>query len=134
MSSTSAISPTSVAALSNVHTDPLVQFTLEKLDDLKAKDMLVLDVRNQTSMTNYMIIATGTSTQHVKSLAQNLIQESKHKALDIIGHEGVLSGEWALIDLNEVVVHIMLGAVREYYQLEKLWSMDTEPALKTLRS
>jgi len=115
-------------------TDALVQFTLEKLDDLKAKEVLALDVRNQTSMTHYMIIATGTSTQHVKSLAQNLIQESKQKSLDIIGHEGVLTGEWALVDLGDVVVHIMLAGVREYYQLEKLWSMDiTEPALKTLR-
>ncbi len=112
---------------------PVLDFALAKLEDLKAKEIIVLDVRNQTSMTNYMVIATGTSTQHVKSLAQNLIQESKQKSLDIIGHEGVVLGEWALVDLNEVVVHIMLGPVREYYQLEKLWSVETEPALKNLR-
>lgn len=104
---------------------PLIQFVLEKLDDIKAKEIIVLDVSNQTALTDYMVIATGTSTQHVRSIAENLMTEAKKDHRHLVGHEGLSMGEWALVDLNDVLVHVMLPQARTYYELEKLWSVET---------
>lgn len=103
----------------------LVKFIVEKCDDLKAKDITVLDVQGQTAMTDHMIVVSGTSSQHVRSIASNLITEAKHAKLPISGSEGQETGEWVLVDLGDAVVHVMLPAVREYYQIEKLWSVDS---------
>lgn len=103
------------------------------LEDMKAADIAVLDVRGKTSITDYFIIASGTSDRHVKSLAETVAFQAKQAGQAPIGMEGVTEGEWALVDLNGVVLHAMLPKVRDYYQLEKLWSVDVEAAEKLSR-
>ncbi|MES9833946.1 MAG: ribosome silencing factor [Candidatus Thiodiazotropha sp. LLP2] len=104
--------------------EALRDIVLEILDDMKAKDVVVLDVRGKTSITDIMIIASGTSDRHVKSIAQGVEFKAKQSGEMPLGTEGVEDGEWALVDLNGVVVHVMLPKVRDFYHLERLWSLD----------
>ena len=104
----------------------LEETVINALDELKAVDIKVLDVRQLTSITDIMIIASGTSARQVRSLAQKVIEEVKKINIYPLGSEGEDQGEWALIDLGDIVVHIMQPGIREYYQLEKLWSVDSK--------
>jgi len=106
--------------------DKLTELVFAALDDLKAVDVRVLDVREKTNVTDVMVIATGTSARHVKSLANNVIVEAKKNGETPIGIEGEDAGEWVLVDLGDVVVHVLQAEIRDFYQLEKLW--DTEAA------
>lgn len=99
----------------------LVQNTLE---DMKAVDIVSLDVVGKSSLTDVLFFATGNSTRHVKSIADEVGIKAKEAGLDILGIEGKGSAEWVLVDLNDVIVHIMLAKTREFYQLEKLWEAD----------
>jgi ribosome-associated protein len=102
--------------------DQLKQLVLDTLDDMKAKDVQVLDVRGKTSVTDFMIVASGTSDRHVKAVAETVAFRAKEAGETPLGTEGVSEGEWALVDLNSVVVHVMLPKVRDFYALERLWS------------
>ncbi len=102
--------------------EKLKDLVMQALDDVKARDVLSLDVRELTSVTDFMIIASGTSNQHVKSLAANVVQEAKKHKQRPIGTEGENAGEWVLVDFGDVVVHVMLPDTRRFYDLEKLWS------------
>lgn len=101
---------------STLHTDIITVLT-----DYKAKDITVLNVSPITDITDVMIICTGNSNRHIKTLADYLVSMAKKKGATILGVEGEKEGEWVLIDLVDVIVHIMLPAVREFYNLEKLW-------------
>ncbi len=93
------------------------------LDDQKGRDIVTLDVRNMTDITDYMLICTGTSNRHVKSLADNVALELKHQGNPALGIEGLDNKpEWALVDFGEVVVHVMLPETRNFYDLERLWT------------
>ena len=105
----------------------LLQIVTDALDDLKAVNVKVLDVRGKTSITDIMVVATGTSSRHVKSLADNVTQQAKQAGIPPMGVEGEDVGEWALIDLGDVVVHIMQADIRDFYQLEKLWDTENLP-------
>lgn len=98
---------------------------LNALEDLKAIDITALDVRSLTNITDYMLIATGTSARHIKAIADNVLEQAHKHGLSVLGIEGI-EGEtdWVLIDLNNVVVHVMLASAREFYELEKLWAMQ----------
>ena len=99
----------------------LVQNSLE---DMKAVDIVQIDVSGKSSMTDVLFFATGNSTRHVKSIAENVVVDAKKSKLDVLGTEGKGSSEWVLVDLNDVIVHVMLENTREFYQLEKLWEAD----------
>lgn len=99
----------------------LIQLVTKTLTDMKAQDIEVMDVRDKTSITDTMILASGTSDRHVKSCAEAVAFRAKEAGEAALGTEGLQDGQWALVDLNSVVVHVMLPKVRDYYQLERLW-------------
>lgn len=104
-----------------MQTEALKNVVLTALEDLKAKDVTVLDVSKRTSVTDYMIIASGNSSRHVKSLAQNVADEAKQNGHRPLGVEGGATSDWVLVDLGEIVVHVMMPSTREFYDLERFW-------------
>jgi len=114
---TSAKAPTTVAKPS------LKTIVLAALDDMKALEVKVLDVRGLTDIADTMVIASGTSDRHVKSMAQRVVEKTKEAGFRPHGVEGQQDGDWVLIDLHDMIVHVMLPRVREFYGLEKLWDM-----------
>lgn len=109
-------------------TQTLLATALDALDDLKAKDVISLDVRSLTSLADVMVIASGTSSRHVKSLADNVLEKVKAAGFRPLGQEGERDGEWILIDLAGVIVHVMLPATRAFYDLERLWTPSAHTA------
>ena len=104
--------------------DELRNLARKALEDLKAEDIIEMDVRDKTSVTDYIVVASGTSNRHVKSIANNVVVEAKHAGVQPLGVEGEDQAEWVLVDLGDVVVHVMQPQVREFYDLESLWQMD----------
>ncbi len=105
----------------------LAKVAVNALEDLKGQDIKVLDVQKLTSVTDTMVICSGTSTRHVSSLAQNVAEEAKKAGHRPMGIEGKDTGEWVLVDLGDVVVHVMQPQARLHYQLEKLWTVEEDP-------
>ena len=103
--------------------DRLLDIVLAALDDMKGVDVRVIDVRELTSITDRMVIVSGTSTRHVKALADNVALQAKQNGYQPLGVEGENAAEWVLVDLADVVVHIMMPEIRDFYALEKLWSV-----------
>jgi ribosome-associated protein len=132
--SSSASKPVkSAPAKSNpVKTDPVEQLrkqVINALEELKAKDVREIDVRGKTSIADMLIIASGTSTRHVKSIADEVVKYAKKAGMMPLGVEGQREAEWVLVDLGDIVVHVMLPRVREFYGLERLWTVgDDVPA------
>jgi ribosome-associated protein len=108
----------------------LKSVVLEALDDMKALEVKVLDVRGLTDIADYMVIASGTSDRHVRSVAQRVVEKTKQAGFRPHGVEGQQDGDWVLIDLHEYIVHVMLPRVREFYGLEKLWDMTAKRAVR----
>ena len=104
-----------------MNSEELEKLAIFALEDVKAQDITSIDVRDKTSVTDYMVIATGSSSRHVKSLADNVLEKVKEQGVRPLGSEGLDSGEWALLDLGDVVVHVMQAATRQFYDLERLW-------------
>ena len=104
-----------------MESEPLKELVIEALDDLKAVNTVSLDVTDLTDVLDYMVVASGTSNRHVKSLADNVCMEAKKQGMRPIGVEGQDAGEWVLVDFGDVVVHLMLPATRDFYDLERLW-------------
>ena len=110
--------PTPEALLKQVHA---------ALEEMKAKDTIEIDVRGKTSIADYLVVASGTSTRHVKSVADEVVQFAKKCGVMPLGVEGEREAEWVLVDLGDVIVHVMLPRVREFYALERLWTVGDQP-------
>lgn len=98
------------------------------LEDLKAVNTVTLDVAAMTDVMDFLVIASGTSNRHVKSLADNVCMEAKKQGMRPLGVEGENTGEWVLVDFGDVVVHVMLPATRDFYDLERLWVNPDSPS------
>lgn len=112
--------------------DTFIERVIRTLEDHKARDLRVIDVRGKTTITDFMVIASGTSNRHVKALANSVASEAAEAGVKPIGMEGERDCEWLLVDLCDVVVHIMLPSARDFYGLEKLWSVDSTASEKSI--
>ncbi len=108
--------------------EELLKHVTNALADMKAVDARVLDVRGHSSFTDIMVVASGTSSRHVKGIADAVIQRAKANGVTPLGTEGESAAEWILVDLGDVVVHVMQAQVRAFYNLEKLWHRSDSKA------
>lgn len=108
-----------------MNSEKILKVVANALDDIKAKDIITLNVKGLTSITDVIIVCSGTSTRHVKAIKDRILEYSAKEKIKPLGVEGEQEGEWVLVDLNEVIIHIMMPEIRSFYQLEKLW--DIEP-------
>jgi ribosome-associated protein len=127
------LSQTSRRSTKSATTAVIRQQVLDALDELKAKDIREIDVRGKTSIADLLVIASGTSARHVKSIADEVVKFAKRAGVMPLGVEGEQEAEWVLVDLGDVIVHVMLPRIREFYGLERLWTvgdreMDAEVA------
>lgn len=104
-----------------MNTDDLRVLVKQALEGLKAEEIIELDVRDKTSIADYLFIASGSSNRHVKSIANNVVVDAKKAGHQPLGVEGELEGEWVLVDLGDIIVHVMQPQVRSFYDLESLW-------------
>jgi ribosome-associated protein len=108
--------------VSLLQVEQLRQFVVEKIEELKGRDIRVMDVTDQTDVATYMIVCSGNSRTHVKSIANHVATAAKHHGVLPLGIEGHENSEWVLVDLADVVLHVMQEPIRDFYELEKLWS------------
>ena len=101
----------------------IIDIVREALEEIKGKDITILNVTDVTDVMDTMIVASGSTNRQVKALANTVIEDAKKAGFQPIGVEGMESGEWVLVDLGDIVIHIMQPAIREFYELEKLWSV-----------
>jgi ribosome-associated protein len=106
-----------------VTAEELRDLALDALEDLKGVNVVSIDVRDRTDVTDFLVVASGTSNRHVKSLSDSVIEKAKKADARPLGVEGQDAGEWVLVDLGDVVVHVMLPAARDFYDLERLWAV-----------
>jgi len=115
-----------------MNSEQLLELAINALEDMKAENIRSIDVRGKTTLADYMVIASGTSGRHVQSVAESVAMAAKQAGVPPLGVEGQESQEWVLVDLNDVIVHVMLPETRDFYNLEKLWlaeeAADTEKA------
>jgi ribosome-associated protein len=107
-----------------MNSEQISELAVAALEELKGKDIVRLDVRGLTTVTDYMVVASGTSNRHVKALADAVAEKAREAGHRPSGIEGEEGGEWVLLDLGDTLVHVMLPRVREFYNLEKLWSLS----------
>lgn len=106
--------------------DELRALARKALEDLKAEDIVELDVKGKTSVADYIFVASGTSTRHVKAIANNVVMEAKHAGNQPLGVEGENDAEWVLVDLGDIIVHVMQTQTRAFYDLEGLWKVTID--------
>jgi len=106
-----------------MNSEELADLAVDALEEIKGLDIIKLDVSDMTTVTDWMIVASGTSGRHVKALVDNVAEKAKAAGHRPSGIEGESGGEWVLLDLQDALVHVMLPKIREFYNLEKLWSI-----------
>lgn len=109
-----------------MQTEQLIDRVTTILEDMKARDLVLIDVKGKSSVTDYMMIVSGTSRRHVLSMADEVLQKIKQAGVKPLGSEGQEGGEWVLVDLGDVVVHVMMPDARSFYDLERLWRFSTD--------
>jgi ribosome-associated protein len=107
--------------IQDLNSEQLLDFALDKVDDMKARDIVKLNLKEVSSVTDYLVICSGNSKRHVQSIAEHVAKEARHVGETPLGMEGQDVGEWVLVDLGDVVVHVMQDQTRDLYDLEKLW-------------
>lgn len=117
--------------MKQIKPEKISELIVSALEDLKAHNIQVLDVTSLTSITDIMIIASGRSNRQVKALSEKVQEKVKQAGLTVLGVEGEQDAEWILVDIGDVIVHIMQPATRTYYQLEKLWNVEDATKDKT---
>jgi ribosome-associated protein len=117
---------TKVAAADVLSADQLREFVVSSLEDFKAVDIQVIDVRGRNPLADFFVIASGSSSRHVKSMGENLVLKAKQAGFPPLGVEGQRQGDWVLVDMNDIIVHIMRPQTRAFYNLEKLWEASHE--------
>lgn len=105
-----------------LETEQLKAFVIEKIEDMKGRDIVALNITDKASFADYMVICSGSSNRHVKSIANSVGMECRAKGLEPLGMEGNDVGEWALVDLGDIIVHVMTDEQRDKYNLEQLWA------------
>ena len=105
--------------------EELKELVIDAIEDVKGIDMRLLDVKGKTSVTDIMIIVSGNTARQVKSIANNIIEKSKAAGHRPLGIEGDEYGEWTLVDLGDIIIHVMQPSIRDFYNLEKLWGEDS---------
>jgi len=108
-------------------TQQLLECVRQATEELKARDVVEIDVIGKSSVTDFMVIASGTSSRHVKSIADEVVKFAKNLGIMPLGVEGEREAEWVLVDLGDVLVHVMLPRVREFYARERLWTVGDQP-------
>ncbi len=127
---TGAIGPQVEPMAATLDSEALKTLVVDALDGLKAWDIKVIDVRDRSSITDFMVIASGTSNRHVKALSERVEEAARAHGVRPLGVEGADGAEWILVDLGDLIVHLMLPQTRAFYNLEKLWSV-TEAAARS---
>jgi len=112
--------------------EALRDLVVEALEDIKGREIVTMDVRKQTDIADYMVVASGGTSRQVKGLIDSVLVKAKAAGANVVGIEGQDTGEWVLLDLTDVIVHVMLPAVREFYDLERLWSMGPNKEEKSV--
>ena len=113
-----------------MNSEQLQSLVIDALEEIKAVDVVALDVRRLTSIADAIVIASGTSQRHVQSLADNVLRRAREADVRPLGVEGEQAGDWVLVDLGDVIVHVMRPEVRDFYNLEKLWSVPAASAIE----
>lgn len=108
--------------MSDCNVKALTQWVIDSADDLKGKDIKVINVKGKATFTDVMVFVTGTSTRHVKSIGQTIAEKAKKEGCHALGVEGEADADWVLVDLGDVIAHVMTAQGREHYNLEELWS------------
>ncbi len=107
-----------------MQSEQLATLVRDSLEDSKAQDLVVMDVRGKTTITDFIVVATGTSNRHVQAVAERLVERVKQARGEMLGIEGKESGEWVLMDFGDAVVHVMQAETRAFYNLEQLWQTE----------
>lgn len=107
-----------------MQSEQLAALVRNSLEDSKARDLVVIDVRGKTTITDFIVVATGTSNRHVQAVAERLVEQVKQARGEMLGIEGKESGEWVLMDFGDAVVHVMQAETRAFYNLEQLWQTE----------
>ena len=113
-----------------MNSEQLQSLVIDALEEIKAVEVVALDVRRLTSIADAIVIASGTSQRHVQSLADNVLRRAREADVRPLGVEGEQAGDWVLVDLGDVIVHVMRPEVRDFYNLEKLWSVPAASAIE----
>jgi ribosome-associated protein len=113
-----------------MQSDKLLKIVLDELEERKGLQITTLDVRDKTSFTDYMVVVTGTSNRHLMSLCEHVMAKVEENGIQPLGLEGGPSADWVLLDLGDVIVQAMTAQARDYYQLEKLWSVDSPKGME----